>query len=95
MLKNWSVFVIFIKSKGNVQNNIIICDKQNVNMLRNKLNYVTRRLNITGSNKSLEIIETPAFYDILDGIEKYRDVLDVSKIITFLNNYVIITLYFK
>ena len=60
-------------------------------MLRNKLNYVTRRLNITGSNKSLEIIETPAFYDILDGIEKYRDVLDVSKIITFLNNYVIIT----
>ena len=64
-------------------------------MLRNKLNYVTRRLNITGSNKSLEIIETPAFYDILDGIEKYRDVLDVSKIITFLNNYVIITLYFK
>jgi len=29
------------------------------------------------SNKSLEIIETPAFYDILDGIEKYRDVLDL------------------
>ena len=43
-------------------------------------------MNITDSNKSLEIIETPAFYDILDGIEKYRDVLDVSHllIITFI-----------
>ena len=51
---------------------------QNVNMLRYTWNYVTRHMNTTGSNKSLEIIETPAFYDILDGIEKYRDVLDVS-----------------
>jgi len=51
---------------------------QNVNMLRYTWNCVTRHMNTTGSNKSLEIIETPAFYDILDGIEKYRDVLDVS-----------------
>ena len=55
-----------------------------------KLCYVTVILNFTKSNKSLEIIETPAFYDILDGIEKYRDVLDVSpKDYQIRNEYVI------
>ena len=90
--KNWSVFVIYIKFKGNVQNYFTILKRNMYYVL--KLCYVTVILNFTKSNKSLEIIETPAFYDILDGIEKYRDVLDVSSKDNKIRNEYVIRFYY-